>query len=232
MIRFMAVAAALLAAVALPAGAANDLVLAGASDSPLSNFSYVGVLVPLGDGRLGQGWILRQWVDRVAYRYNGFVPDIHAVGYDYAPALGYQWALDGGANHAALYAGVDAIHVSLNPYDPGNVDRGTHVRLTLQGEFTSNIGDWAQNQFLAEGEFGNGAYFVRDRFLWRIGEGYTLGPQVVAQGSREYRAHEEGICFGGVKVASRTRLLVHAGIYQQRGQATVGDFGLEITAVL
>lgn len=232
MTRFTAAVAVLLTVVACRAGAAHDLLLAGASDSPLSNFSYVGVLMPLGDGRLGRGWILRQWVDRVTYQYNGFTPDIQAVAYDYSPALGYQWELDGGVNQAALYAGVDTVHTRLDPYDPGNVDRGTHVRVTMQGELTTNISGWMQNRLLLEGQFGNGSYFMRDRLLWRIGTGYTLGPEVVAQGSHEYQAHEEGLCFGGIRLASHTRLLVRAGIYQQRGQAAVGNFGIELTAVL
>lgn len=232
MSRVIGVAVLLLAAIASPARASDDLLLAGTSHAALGDYSYVGVLVPLGEGRLGQGWVMRQWLDRVVYRYNGLFPDIRATAYGYAPAVGYQWGLDGGASHAAIYGGVRVVHTSLDPYDPGNANRGTHVRPTLQGELTSDIGGRAQNQLLAEGEFGNGAYFVRDRLLWRIWRRYTLGPELIAQGSREYQAHAEGLCLGGIALARRASLLLHAGVYQQRGRATVGSFGIELTATL
>lgn len=226
------VAVLLLVAIASPARASDDLLLAGTSNSTLGDYSYVGALVPLGGGRLGQGWIMRQWLDRVVYRYNGLLPDVRATAYGYAPAVGYQWALDGGTNHMAIYGGVRVVHTRLDPYDPGNANRGTHVRPTLQGELTSNFGVRVQNQLLAEGEFGNGAYFVRDRLLWRIWRSYTLGPEVIAQGSREYQAHAEGLCLGGITLTHRATLLLHAGVYQQRGRATVGTFGVELTATL
>lgn len=232
MIRPFHAVALLLTAFAAPVIAADGLLLAGASDSALSNYSYAGVLMPLGAGGLGQGWVLRQWIDRVAYQYDGFVPDIHATAYGYAPAIGYQWGLDQGAVEAALYGGVRVSHTILDPYDPGNPDHGTHLRPTLQGELTSNLGGWLQNQLLVSGEFGNGAYFARDRFLWRIGRGYTLGPEVIVQGSHEYQAHAAGLCFGGLTLMRHVTLLLHAGIYRQTGLATVGTFGVELAATL
>ena len=221
---------ALLAAVAPAVQAADSLLLAGSSDSSLGSYSYVGALIPLGEGVLGQGWVMRQWVDRLTYRYDGFAPDIHAVAYGYSPALGYQWALDGGDTHAGLYGGVRAAHTHLDPDDPGNVDRGTHVRATLQGELTSALGTRAQNQFLAQGELGNGAYFVRDRLAWRLLGHYTLGPEAIAQGSRVYRAHEAGVFFGGITLTPRASLLLRAGVYQERDQPSVGTAGIELMA--
>lgn len=232
MSRAAAVALCLLAAAVPPAWGADDLLLAGASGSGLGNYSYLGALIPLGEGRLGQGWVMRQWVDRITYQYNGFAPDIHAAAYGYAPALGYQWALAGGADHVTLYGGAHLVHTSFDPYDPGNADRGTHARLTLQGELTSDIGARAQNQLLAEGEFGNGAYFVRDRLLVRLFGHYTIGPEVIAQGSHEYQAHAEGVCLGGIALTSRSSLLVRAGMYQQSGRARVGNVGIELAASL
>jgi len=61
-------------AVAAPAPAADSLLLAGTSDSPLGGYSYVGAPIPLGQGNLGQGWFLRQWLDRLTYHCNGFAP--------------------------------------------------------------------------------------------------------------------------------------------------------------
>lgn len=113
----LAACALLLAVLAREARAADNLLLAGTSDSSLGSYSYVGALIPFGHGTLGQGWVMRQWIDRLTYRYDGFVPDIHAHAYGYSPAIGYQWAI-GGASHAALYAGVDLMHTHLSPDDP------------------------------------------------------------------------------------------------------------------
>jgi Cellulose biosynthesis protein BcsS len=220
----------LLAAAAAPVQAADSLLLAGSSDSPLGSYSYLGALVPLGQGSLGQGWVMRQWVDRITYHYDGYVPDIHALDYGYSPALGYQWAIGGGQSHAALYGGVRVAHTNLDPDDPSNVDRGTRVRVTLQGELTSELGARAENQFLAEGEIGNGAYFVRDRLQWRFLGHYTLGPEAIVQGSRVYQAHEAGVFLGGIAITRRANLLLRAGVYQQRDQPTVGTAGIELAA--
>src|SRR5882757_11565778 len=133
-----------------------------------------GTLVPIGQGRLGDGWVMRQWFDRLTYRYDGSVPDIRAEAYGYAPAIGYQWPVGDGSNHAGLYAGLRVVHTQLSPDDPSNVDRGTHARFSLQGELTSQLGAMVQNQFFAQGEFGYGAYFVRDRLVWRVFGHYTF----------------------------------------------------------
>jgi len=218
------------AAIAAPAHAADSLLLAGTSETGLgSSYSYLGVLTPLGQGVLGDGWVMRQWIDRLTYRYDGYVPDIHALDYGYSPAIGYQWAVNG-ETHAALWAGVRLAHTQLEPDDPSNVDRGTHARFTLQGELTSAWGERTQNQFLAQGEFGNGAYFIRDRLAWRVSGPYTLGPEAIAQGSREYQAHEVGLCLGGIPLGRKASLLLRAGVYQQRDQPTAGAGGLELAA--
>jgi hypothetical protein len=218
-----------LTAVAAPAQAGDILLLAGTSDSSLGSYSYVGASIPLGRSNLGQGWVFRQWLDRLTYHYTGFAPNIQAHAWGVAPAFGYQWQVNN-SSHAALYAGMRLENTHLSPNDPSNVDRGTHARFTLQGELTSTVGAAAQNQFLAQGEFGNGAYYVRDRLAWRLDGHYTLGPEVTAQGSYKYRVHEAGLCFGGIALTRRASLLVRAGVYQQLDHPTGGTAGVELSA--
>jgi len=218
--------ALLFIAAAAPLHAADNLLLAGSDYSSLGSYTYLGTLTPLGISTLGNGWILRNWVDRLTYRYNGYTPDIHALAWGYSPAIEYQWAM--GGSHAALSGGLRIAHTHLDPDDPSNVDRGTRLRGTLQGELTSSLGEHFENQFLAAGEFGNGAYLVRDRLPWRLAGHFTLGPEVIFQGSHVYRAHAAGLCFGGIQLTHRISLLVRAGVKEQSGQPTVGDFGLEL----
>jgi hypothetical protein len=220
----------LLLGIATSAQAADNLFLGGTDQSSLGSYSYLGALVPIGQSKLGDGWVMRQWLDRLTYQYNGSVPGIRAEAYGYAPAIGYQWPVSDGSNHAGLYAGLRVAHTQLSQDDPSNVDRGTRARFSLQGELTSQLGAMAQNQFLAQGEFGNGAYFVRDRLAWRVLGHYTFGPEVIAKGSRVYQAREAGLCFGGIALTSRMSLLVRGGVNQQPGEPTVGDFSVEMSA--
>lgn len=220
----------LLLGIAASAQAADNLFLGGTDQSSIGSYSYLGALVPIGQSKLGDGWVMRQWFDRLTYRYNGSVPGIRAEAYGYAPAIGYQWPVSDGSNHAGLYAGLRVAHTQLSPDDPSNVDRGTRARFSLQGELTSQLGAMAQNQFLAQGEIGNGAYFVRDRLAWRVFGHYTFGPEAIAKGSRVYQAREAGLCLGGIALTSRMGLLVRGGVNQQPGEPTVGDFSVEMSA--
>jgi len=199
----------LLLGIAGSAQAADNLFLGGTDQSSLGSYSYLGALVPIGQGQLGNGWVMRQWFDRL---------------------IGYQWPVGDGSNHAGLYAGLRVVHTQLSPDDPSNVDRGTHARFTLQGELTSQLGAMVQNQLLAQGEFGNGAYYVRDRLAWRVFGHYTFGPEAIAKGSSVYQAREAGLFFGGIAITSRMSLLVRGGVNQQPGQPTVGDFSVEMSA--
>jgi hypothetical protein len=222
--------ALLMLGVATSAQGSDSLMLTGSTESSIGSYTYLGALMPLPHSVLGQGWVVRQWLYRLTYRYDGSAPDIHAEAFGYAPAIGYQWPMGYGDNHAGLYAGVRLAHTHLSPADPHNNDDGTRARFSLQGELTSRFGVVAQNQLLAQGEFGNGAYYVRERLAWRLFGHYTFGPEATAQGSREYRAWEAGLCLGGITLTPHTGLLVRAGIKEQAGRPTAGEVGLELSA--
>lgn len=209
-----------------PANAADSLWLTGSEWLRLGSYSYVGVLTPLGQGSFGNGWVMRQWVDRLTYDYDGAQPGIHAESYGYSPALGYQRAL--GRGWAGLYAGVRLAHTDVSPYDPSNADRGTHGRLSIQAEAFTALGGSAENQLIAQAEIGNGGYYVRDRVLVRVLGLHTIGAELVAKGNREYSAGQAGLVFGGMSVGKRTNLLLRGGINCQRGQSSGGYAGFEL----
>jgi hypothetical protein len=224
------VCALLMMGIAASAQGAESLLLTGSTESSIGSYTYVGALTPFPQSALGHGWVMRQWLDRVTYRYDGSAPDIRAEAYGYAPAIGYQWPMSAGDHHAGLYAGIRLAHTRLTPADPHNSDAGTRARFSVQGDLISRFGVLAQNQLLAQGEFGNGAYYVRDRLAWRLFSHYTFGPEATAQGSREYRAWEAGLCLGGIILIPRTSLLVRGGIKEQPGRPTAGEVGLELSA--
>lgn len=218
----------LLLAAAAGARAADDsLWLTGAEWSHLGSYSYIGALTPLGNSSFGNGWVMRNWLDRVTYAYDGRVPDIHAQSYGFSPALGFQSAL--GSTRGGLYGAVRIAHTTLSPDDPSNADRGTRVRFALQADAQSPLGSFAENQLIAQGEFGNGGYYVRDRLLFHATGPYRLGPEAIVKGNDEYGAWQAGLALGGIALGRHTNLLLRGGVSDQRGQRSEGYASLELT---
>lgn len=219
----------LVCAVALAgtAQAADNLVLSGMEWSRFGTYSYVGTLDAIGTGSLADGWVLRQWIDRVTYEYRGASSQIHAEGYGYSPAFGRHVIL--GSSHVGLYGALRIAQTSLSPDDPSNKDRGARGRVSLQTDAFTPLGRFTENQFLAQAEFGNGGYFVRDRLVIRGPGQYNLGPEVVLKGNSEYAARQFGLTFGGLTWGRRVTFTLRGGLSDQRGQATVGYGSLELT---
>jgi hypothetical protein len=218
----------LLLALTLSASArsADSLVLSGTEWSRFGTYSYLGAITPLGGGSLGDGWVMRQWVDRLTYQYRSGTSDVHAEGYGYAPAFGRQLPIAN--SHIGLYGAVRIAHTSLDPDDHSNVDRGTHARFSIQAEDYTRVAGWAENQLIASAEIGNGGYFARDRFVLRGPGGFTLGPEVVAKGNRQYDARQFGLALGGLKLGTHVALVLRGGVSDQRGQPSVGYGSIEL----
>jgi len=215
-------------ALALSASAhsANSLLLSGTESSRFGSYSYVGAITPLGDGSLGEGWVMRQWLDRLTYQYRSGAADVHAEGYAYAPAFGRQVPF--GNTHVGLYGAVRIAHTSLDPEDHTNRDRGTRARFSIQADALTSVAGWAQNQLIAQADAGNGGYFVRDRFLFRAAFRCTLGPEVVIKGNNEYAARQYGLAVGGLRLGTNVNAVLRGGVSDQRGQATVGYGSVEL----
>ena len=213
-------------ALSASAHSANSLMLSGIESSRFGSYSYVGAITPLGDGSLGDGWIMRQWLDRLTYQYRTGASDVRAEGYGYAPALGRQLPL--GNTHVGMYGAVRIAHTSLDPDDHTNRDRGTRARFSIQADALTSVGGWAQNQFLGQAEAGNGGYFVRDRFLFRGPFRCSLGPEVAVKGNNEYAARQYGVVLGGLRLGTNVGLVLRGGVSDQRGQVTVGYGSIEV----
>jgi hypothetical protein len=207
------------------ASAADHLLLAGTQWARLGGYSYVGVLTPVGQGSFGNGWVMRHWLDRLTYQYDGSQPNIHAQSYGYSPALGYQGTR--GNTRVGIYGAVRIAHTDLSPDDLSNADRGTHGRFSIQGEASTPLGTALENQLIAQVEIGNGGYFVRDRVVLRFLRSYTMGPEVAFKGNSEYSAWQAGLTFGGISLGERTRLLLGAGVNRQHTQSSEGYANIE-----
>jgi len=205
--------------------AQDSLYFAGGEWSRIGSYTYLGSLMPIGGGSLGNGWVLRQWLDRLTYDYRGATTSIRAEDYGYSPAIGFQSAVLG--SKVGLYGAVRIAHTSLDPDDSANTDRGTHGRVSLQGETFTPVAAHGLNQLLAQFEIGNGGYFVRDRLSFHGPGHYDMGPEIILKGNREYRARQYGLTFGGIAFGRRTTALLHAGVADQHGQSIAGYGSIE-----
>jgi hypothetical protein len=167
------------------------------------------MLTPLGGGSLGNGWVMRHWLDRVTYNYAASGQNVRAEGYGYAPAIGYQAPL--GRGHVGLSGALRIGNTQLRPDDPSNADRGTHARFSVQAEMTTPFGTSVENQLIAQAQLGNGGYYARERLLIHGFGHYVAGPEMLVKGSREYRAWQAGLTFGGISLGGRARLLLRGG---------------------
>src|SRR5207237_5228675 len=61
--------ALLMLGVATSAQGADSLMLTGSTESSIGSYTYLGALMPLPHSVLGQGWVVRQWLYRLTYRY-------------------------------------------------------------------------------------------------------------------------------------------------------------------
>lgn len=214
-----------LAAVAGRAAAAEHVALAGSEWSRLGSYTYAGVISPLGDGRLGNGLVMRHWLEWLTYEYEAGAQDVDAQRYGYAPALGYQSSLWGG--YAGFYGGVRLAHTDLSPNDPGNRDEGDTSRFFVGMDAMTPLGGIAESQFVAELETRYSGYYVRERLMFRLGNGLTFGPEAVVKGGEDYDGWQAGVSLGGITPLPGLGVTLRGGIGDQRDASSSVYLGIE-----
>jgi hypothetical protein len=208
------------------ARADDHVALAGTELSGLGTYTYLGIVSPLGDSRLGHGLVMRHWLERLTYEYDGpGGANIEAERYGYAPALGWQMPL--GEGSAALYAGLRFAHTDLDPNDSGNDEAGHTNRVFLQADAFTPVGERVENQFVGSFETRYSDYYVRDRLLFRFDGKHAVGPEVILKGGRDYEGWQAGLAVGGFRIFERVGLLVRGGISGQQGESSTGYGSLE-----
>ena len=208
------------------ARADDHVALAGTELSGLGTYTYLGIVSPLGDARLGHGLVMRHWLERLTYEYDGpGGANIEAERYGYAPALGYQ--LPVGESSLAFYAGVRISTTDLDPEDPGNDEEGHTNRVFLQADAFTPIAGRAENQFVGSFETRYSDYYVRDRLLFKFDGQHSVGPEVVLKGGRDYEGWQAGLALGGLRLFERVGLVVRGGISGQDGESNTGYGSVE-----
>lgn len=212
------------------AGAAQSLLLTGAEASGRGSYAYLGHIAALGGRPLGEGWVVRHWVDRVTYDYRSGARVIDAEAFGYAPAMGYLSA--GGRFSHGLYGGVRLAHTRLSPDDPGNGSRGWRARPFVQADGVWRMRAGLEQHFVASFELGSGEYYLRDRLAVRIGEGLAVGPELVLKGGRNYDGWQFGVVLSKARIAADVGLNLKLGAAGQRGESTAAYIGVELVTTL
>lgn len=196
--------------VALPADAQTGVVLAGVEAGSDTHSAYLGTVLPLGGGALGQGWVQRYWLDYTAYRYEktpGQDIDARVTGLE--AALGFQGGA--GADSWSAYLGGHYGNTQLSPDDPFNENRGgdVSIKLQLEGE-TALSSAWRVNG-IASHLIGQSNYWLRLRAQTMLHNQLLLGPELIVQGDPLYRLVKLGAYVGGIKLGRDAALTVKVG---------------------
>lgn len=215
--------------------AEGNLLLAGVeSRRSGENYAYLGALIPLGArGRLGQGWVQRYWIDGYRYSYDVSNPALYGVdpqrirarGKGLEAALGYHFTRDGIA--VAGYAGLRYADTEFSPDDPGSRVRGTKVWPKLQFEIAAPLGSRWESRNIASYTFGLEGYWLRTRLVTTIGDGYEVGPEVIALGDRDFKALKVGVALGGLRPTPDSSLGLRGG-YHFQSESNAVYVGLDL----
>jgi len=208
-----------------PAHGADNVGLAGTEYSGLGSYTYAGIVTPLTSEHLGNGIVMRHWLERLTYEYDAGTTRIHAERYAYAPALGYQSPFAGGS--IGVYGGLRIAHLDLTPDDPGNDEEGHTNRVFFDLDAFTPLGARAENQVIASFETKYDDYYFRDRLMFRTGERYLFGPEAIVKGGRDYKGWQAGLALGGIRLGEKLGLVVRGGISAQDGESNTAYGSLE-----
>jgi hypothetical protein len=189
-----------------------------------------GLIFPFpGNNHLGQGWVVRPWIDSFSYSYLAGTTPVDARVLGAEAMIGYQASRSNLA--AAAYLGVRYSNTRLSPDDPGGALRGEQVWPKAQVEIDAALSpSWRAGMIVAYTAVLDG-YWTRLRLLYGLPAGRYVGPEVVAQGDPNYTAQKLGIAFGGIAASPHVFVTLKAGYRFQRsasaaycGAELVGEF--------
>ena len=191
-----------------PAMAQDSLLLAGAEVSDQAGYAYLGSIIPIGDGVLGNGWVHRLWLDHNRYQYESGSRDIHVERSATEYALGYH----GGTPQKsyAIYLGAGYAHTTVDPVDPKFDERGGKVRARMSGELGIELPLAWRGDLIASHTFGRSDYWLRGRFTHAAGK-FRVGPEFIAQGDENYSMTKLGLLFSGIPLGKQGNLMLKAG---------------------
>lgn len=193
-----------------------------------TRYSYLGLLAPLSGTTLRPGFVQRYWLDWAQYRYAVGSAAVYAQAPGLEAALGYT-GLAGSASYGA-YLGVGYRDTRLTPNLEGAGTRGAQWSLDPQVQVEIPIArQWKLNT-IASYALGPDSYWARVRVLRSWAGGHEVGPELVLEGDRDYRAAQVGIATLGWLPLPGLSLGFSAGVrLPQGGLASTGYLAAELS---
>jgi len=198
----------------------------GTSDS---YYTFIGLVAPIGNSNLGDGLVQKYWVDFLGYSYDTNQMIVaQAVGVE--AMLGYQ--MSGSSTRGGIFAGARYNSTSLSPDDPGNNTRGDHVWAKGQLEGEMDLAESLKVSGIASYTFGADSFWMRTRFLYRLNQNLSTGPEAIHMGDPNYRAWQFGWVVTGFEPLPGFKLGLKASARITEGTDDVdGLAGVEIVKV-
>jgi len=210
--------------------AGEKLFLTGIEGGKSDNFyTFLGLVAPLGDNNLGDGWVQKYWLDYLGYTYNTD-QRITAKAVGVEAMLGYQTS--GPTFWAGVFTGLRYNNTSLEPDDPGNETNGEHIWLKTQFEGGTNLAENWKTTGIASYTFGAKSYWLRTRLKYSLSKDLFTGPEAVLMGDPNYQAWQLGWFVTGFEPLPGLKLGVKASARITEGTDDVdGLVGIELVKV-
>lgn len=215
--------------VALVAGAgvahAESVVVAGGSFSGQTRAGYAGVVLPLTGQTLSDGWSHSLFATGVRYEYPKDWRDVEGIASGLKYGLMRQFKVDGGS--IGLGGGVALQHTGLSPDDPGNRNRGSHLRPLVELQWQSNVDRPWRSQLFSQYVFRERSNYVMAFVGHRLASGAALGPQLSSSGDPSYRVHGAALALRGIRMGAAEGGF-HLGAQHLEGGRTQAEVGFSV----
>ena len=204
---------------------AESVLVGGGSLSGQTRVGYAGMVIPLPGKQLSDGWSQSVFATGVRYEYASGGQDIEGVATGLKYGLMRQLKVDGGS--FGMGAGVAFQHTDLSHDDPGNRNRGGHLRPLVELQWQSDAEQPWRSQVFSQHVFGERSNFVVAFVGRRLASGIAFGPQVATSGDPNYRVYGAALAANGIRLG-RAEGGVYLGAQHLEGGRTRPEVGFSL----
>ena len=205
-------AAAVALTVSSPVMARDFALLGGTSGSNKSQYSYLGLVVPVSMQSLdADGWLGRFWLSYQDFNYNKTPTQrIDVTGPAVEAAIGYQKFF---SKDTRLTGYLGALHRNLDakPDDPLTNVESKRSGAKAQVEFTTKFTQSFGLSGIASHVSGIDATWARLRPAWHINDYLNIGPEFVSSRGKDYNNSQVGLFVEGIRLGQQSQIGLKLG---------------------
>lgn len=193
-------------------------------------FSYLGLITPLGDGKLGQGWFNQSMLSYLTYRYttspNGQSVDVKARAPGIATGIGYAWS--GQSYGISVLGSIDYRYFDVTPSLPNEKPQGGVYGFSPQLQARYDFSSKFDTDLIAGYTFVQQSSFNRLRFGYKPMWNWRLGAESIYQNGKNYRTVQYGL-FATSYLSNGLALEVSGGTAKSQDDTTSPYFGFGVS---